>query len=170
MEQIKIIALKNKYLGQASNLVDSVFSNEDIISSPSEALEASLKKEKLDIFIKKNPEIDTLEYFLAVDKKERLIGVTGLYSLKSDKEDSCYLGWYCVEKKYRGKGVGGMLLDHSIREARARKKKYLKIYTSTSSSEAVAQLVYEKNGFYIIKKEKRNKGDYDIIIRQKELS
>jgi len=170
LEMIKAIPLEKKYLIQASHLANTIFPNEKV--SPGEAFEASLDKDKLKTFIKLNNDhndIVTLEYFLALDNKENILGTSGLYSQKSDEKDSYWLGWYCVDEKYRGKGVGKLLLEIAMSEAKNRGKRFLKLYTSTDPNEAKAQIIYEKNGFFITNQEKIKEGEFEIFFRKKEL-
>ncbi|MCG2698377.1 GNAT family N-acetyltransferase [Candidatus Parcubacteria bacterium] len=167
MQMIKVIPLEKKYLIKASKLADSIFPNEEI--PPSKAFEISLDKEKFDNFIKSKNDVKTLEYFVAIDENDSVIGTSGLYSLNSDYKDTYWLGWYCVHQDYRGKGIGKILLDCSIKKARKRGKKFLSLYTSTNPNETAAQKVYEKNGFYITGQKKVKQGNYEIFFRRKEL-
>lgn len=164
---IKAVPLEIKYLAQASHLANAIFPSEKIL--PSEMFEASLNKEKFKNFIKLEKDIKTLEYFLALDHKENVLGTSGLYSLKTDEKDSYWLGWYCVDEKYRGRGVGKLLLDIAINEAKKRGKRFLKLYTSTNPLEAKAQEIYEKNGFYITDQERVKEGEYETFFRKKAL-
>ena len=161
----KIVPLSETYLSQASELANSVFPNEPIL--PSQSFKDSLDKDKFSI-VQGRGVVD-LEYFVAVDKNGKVLGTTGIYSLKEDEKDSCWMGWYCVDEKSRGQGVGKSLLDFCIDGARNKGKKYLKLYTSTHPNEATAQILYENNGFKITGREKMDKGDYEKLYRQKEL-
>jgi GNAT superfamily N-acetyltransferase len=72
-----------------------------------------------------------------------VLGTTRLYSLEKDEKEAYWLGWYCVDPAFRGKGIGGKLLDHAIRKAKERDKKFLRLYTSTSPEEKSAQHIYD---------------------------
>ena len=78
-----------------------------------------------------------------------------------------WIGWFCVHKKYRGRGIGVALLNYSIEVAKERGKRYLSLYTSTDKNEAEAQVLYELNGFYITKR--IYKKGYEILFRRKDL-
>lgn len=124
MNEIKIIPLEKKYLSQTIKLINHIFPDEDtltedfpdISSMPSKELEASLDK-NLNF---KN--YKSLKYFIALNKKDEIVGITGLYSLKSDKQNHCWLGWFCVDKNYRNKGIGNLLLKYSIKKAKKKRK------------------------------------------------
>lgn len=171
LNEIKIIPLEKKYLSDTIKLINHIFPNEDLLSEefpdissiPSKELEASLNK-NLNF---KNYKY--LKYFIALNKKGEIVGTTGLYSLKSDNKDHCWLGWFCVSQKYRNKGIGKLLLNYSVNKAKKEKKKYLNLYTSTNPNEAVAQIIYEKNDFYITKQKRIKQGNYKIFFRQKKL-
>lgn len=164
---IKAVPLEKKYLFQAGKLADAIFLYEK--DTPSEAFEASLDKEKFKTFIKFYVDILSLEYFVALDQKENILGTIGLYTQKSDEKNTDWLGWFCVDEKYRGKGVGQLLLDIAIKEARNRGKRFLKLYTSTNPNEAKAQMLYEKNGFLKTDQESINEGAFETFFRKKEL-
>ncbi len=164
---IKAIPLEKKHLIQASHLANAVFPIEKVF--PGEAFEASLDKVKFKTFIKLETDITTLEYFVALDHKENVLGTSGLYSIKPDEKDSYWLGWFCVDQKYRGKGIGQLLLEKAINEAKNRGKRFLKLYTSTNPSEAKAQIIYEKNGFFITDQERIKEGKFETFFRKKDL-
>jgi GNAT superfamily N-acetyltransferase len=150
---VKIIKLSKGYLKKASLLLNDVFRYESGL--PSVAFEASLDQEKFEQLNRgvKN-KISSLEYFVAVDKSGRVLGTTGLYSQKKDEKEAYWLGWYCVDPAFRGKGIGGKLLDKVIRKAKERGKIFLRLYTSTSPEEKAAQHIYDSKGFITTRKEK----------------
>jgi ribosomal protein S18 acetylase RimI-like enzyme len=165
---IKIEKLTEKYLEDASELVNSVFKDEPIL--PGVAFEASLDQDKFEKLNKESRnKIRSLEYFVAVDDNNSVIGTTGLYALEKDKQDAYWLGWYCVDMKFRGKGIGSKLLDYTIELAKERGKKFLRLYTSTSPEEKAAQLIYESRGFKIIHTEKDKNSEYETIYKELEL-
>lgn len=170
---MKIIPLTKKYLTKAIGLVSSVFPGEDIVSK---AFEASVDKDAFEEFISEYTQVKSLEYFIAVDENDTILGTNGLYSLQEDLDDSYWLGWYCVDPNHRGKGIGKALLNYCVDEAKRRGKKYLKLYTSTDPNEAKAQEVYEKSGFYVYKyngslytKQVQKDKGYEIFFRRKNL-
>jgi GNAT superfamily N-acetyltransferase len=165
---ITIEKLTKKHLEEASALANFVFKSEPIL--PGVAFEASLDKKKFEELngISEN-KIASLEYFVAVDKAEKVLGTTGLYSLEKDKKDVCWLGWYCVDSKFRGKHIGSKLLDYSIDLARERGKKFLHLYTSPSDDEKKAQNVYDSRGFKTTGTEKNEKNKFEIIYKELKL-
>ncbi len=138
--------LNEQYLKEASNLANSVFSYEKIL--PNNAFEASLDRVKLQELREKDYiKAANLEYFVAL-ADSKIVGTTGLYNLTDDPSDVMWVGWYCVAPDYRSQGIGKVLLDFTINEARGRGKKRLRLYTSTRPEEENAQKVYEHNGFW----------------------
>ena len=167
---IKIEELNEENLSEASKLADSIFTSELI--PPSESFEASLDYKKFHILNSKiKGDLASLKYWVAVDgDTNQILGTTGLYEKAQDKDDTAWLGWYCVAPDARGKKVGSELLDHTIQQAKNLNKKFLRLYTSTLPSEAVAQKVYQRKGFKIMKNMGREKKDgYEIFYRQLEL-
>lgn len=163
---INIIPLTKKYLNEGITLVKSTFEDEG--RSLRKELEASVDEKKFSKYIKKyDREMKSIEYFIAVDKTEKVLGIIGLYSISKDFQDTYWLGWYCVDISERGKGIGKALLDYAINVAKKRRKKYLCLFTSTDKNEAKAQKIYDKNGFFITKT--IHKKGYDIIYRKKIL-
>ncbi|MGL4772771.1 MAG: GNAT family N-acetyltransferase [Clostridium sp.] len=165
-ETIEIVPLSKEYLKQASKLVRHVFDDED--EPPTIELEASIDPKKFSIYVEEYDEdLISLEYFIAVENKKKVIGTIGLYSIYCNFENALWIGWYCVDKKYRGKGIGIALLNFAIKEAKNRGMKYLCLYTSTKGREKKAQEIYEKNGFFITQRIKK-KG-YEKLYRKKIL-
>ena len=162
---ITIIPLNKIYLKKAIKLVKSIFKYEK--ESVSLELKASVDNDEFNKYLLyEDNNIRTIEYFIAINNKGKLLGVVGLYSLNSDYLDTYWIGWYCVSKKERGKGIGSILLEYVINEARVRKRKYLKLYTSTYKDEAAAQKLYEKYEFFITS---IFKGKYEQILYRKKI-
>ena len=165
MEAINIIELKNDYLKQAEKLANKVFSDED--SLPSKELRASTSELAFNKYKSRyDNDIKELSYFVAIDNK-KVVGLIGLYSTDCDFQDTSWIGWYCVDPKQRGKGIGKNLLDFAINKAKSEGKKYLSLYTSTDESERASQIVYEKYAFYITHTQKES--GYDLLFRKKTL-
>jgi ribosomal protein S18 acetylase RimI-like enzyme len=157
-------------LSKASALADNIFPEAHV--APSVGFTMSLDKEKLKEFnASNNHEFVTIEYFVAVeDDTHNVTGTTGLYSLKSDETEAYWVGWYCVDPACRGRGIGSLLLDYIISEAKRRGKKFLRLYTSTHPNEAIAQIIYEQKGFRIVPERGREKmNDYEIFYRERVL-
>jgi len=164
---IKAIPLEKKYLEQTSRLANAIFSHDRYI--PSHSFEASLDKDKFKNFLVFKEPVTHLEYFIAIDQKENVLGTSGLFSMGSDDKDSDWLGWFCVDEKFRGAGIGKFLLEHTINKARMRGKKFLKLYTSTHPVETKAQKLYDLNGFFITDQERIIEDGYETFFRMKEL-
>ncbi len=166
MNKVTIIPLTDRYLNQAINLVYSIFPDED--EPISIELFASIHKIRLKEFVNHlDTEIKSLKYFIATDNHDRVIGIIGLYTTNEDYEDTYWVGWYAVDLNERGKGIGRALLEHVIKIAKKSGKTNLCLYTSTDPDEATAQILYEKNGFEITKRVKKE--DYDLLYRRKLL-
>jgi len=156
-------------LNEAETLRDKIFSQID--KKEQKTLEASIDKETLSYVLKEN-EIKDIQYWVAKDKKNsRIIAMTGLYTELEDDEDSCWLGWFCLDKRYRGKGFGKELLNFSIEQAKSLSKRYLHIYTYNSKEYKVAINMYKSYGFkeYHVKNTRYKRDMYfNINIRDKK--
>lgn len=163
---IRAKPLTKKYLIQASRLGDSVFYYEEI--PPNVEIGANLDPERLEKFKKTYDKAVSTESYVALDGEE-LVGIPGLYGLKEDADVAFWLGWFCVDSMHRGKGVGDLLLEYTIEEARKKGAKYLRLYTSTRPEEMAAQKLYEKKGFKLMKRNSKKDGQYKIVYREKVL-
>jgi len=152
--------LSSNTLLAAESLRDKIFV--DIEDKEKALLEASLNKETLSSVYKKN-EIKEMQYWVARDKKTlQVIALTGLYTEKEDDEDSCWLGWFCLDERYRGKGFGKELFNFSIEQAKSTSKRYLHIYTYNGKEYKVAINMYNSYGFkeYNVKNTKYKRDMY----------
>ena len=150
---IKIESLTEKTLREAIDLVDTVFPVQG--EEPARIVfPASLNLEKYKDFLLE-VQIPELRYWLAIDDSGKVAGTTGLYCYEFDKEEACWLGWFCVDPNTRKKGTGTQLLQFSIREAKKQGKRFLRLYTSTDPNESNAHRLYEKHGFVKLSKEER---------------
>ena len=83
---IKIIPLNEFYLKQTIKLVKSIFKYEK--ESVSLELKASVDNDEFNKYLLyEDNNIRTLEYFIAINNKGKILGVVGLYSLNSDYLD-----------------------------------------------------------------------------------
>lgn len=95
-----------------------------------------------------NSFISTMNYWVMKDMERNcVIGLTGLYQEPSDNTDECWVGWFCVDPVYRGKGYGKKLFDFTMKKAQNTGKKYLHIYTYNSKKFQPAINMYKKQGF-----------------------
>ena len=162
---MKIVPLSKETLKQAIDLTLKSFleSKPEDFDYPEKWLKYSLEmKEK-----QENKYVSELGYWVAIDNK-KVIGISGLYSLPDDK-DANWLGWTCVDPEYRGKKIGGKLLDLMIEKARKNKKKFLRLYTDTRENERVARILYKKRGFVETKRKKDKVHGGDIIYMELKL-
>lgn len=108
---------------------------------------------------------DKIAFDACIDETGTVIGTTGLYRYKQDAHEAVWLAWFCVAPSARGRGIGQLLLDHTVRLARDLGFERIRLYTSTSAAEATAQQLYEKNGFV---ETKRSPGLMtSLILREK---
>lgn len=137
--------LSRNTLLAAKLLRDKIFV--DLEDKEKALLEASLNKDTLSYVYKQN-EIKEMQYWIARDKKTlQVIALTGLYIEEEDDEDSCWLGWFCLDERYRGKGFGKELFNFSIEQVKRISKRYLHIYTYNSKKYKPAIHMYKSYGF-----------------------
>jgi len=154
-------------------MANSVFP--DTKRPPSVGLEASLDsnivREMSESNGKHGSQFNWFKYWIALDDEvDKVAGVIGIYEEVEDADEACWLGWFCVDPAFRKRGIGTMLLDYAIDQANKLGKRYLRLYTSTDSSEAVAQQVYEKRGFRIMdERPRKSVGEYEIFYRELDL-
>ena len=93
-------------------------------------------------------QISYLEYFVMLDPKtKQVVGLTGIYTEEEDADNICWLGWFCIDKDYRRRGLGKKLLEYSICKAKELNKQYLHLYTYNSEEFQPAIKFYEQYGF-----------------------
>jgi len=150
---IKKLTLKT--LKQANDLVLSTFKSLDEYEKKN--LIASLFPNRFKEVYTKN-EIKEMEYFVyLVDNK--VVGVVGLYREIEDNKDECWLGWFCVEKRYRNQKIGKKLFEYMLNLAKQRDKKTMYIYTYNSKMYQKAISMYQNYGFTQIKVKSKYKKD-----------
>jgi len=145
--KIVIKKISEENLSKAGKLTNSIFPDE--VTAPSVGLAASFDNKAFKLINSKNSnKFNWFKYWVAVDpKSDKALGTIGIYEEKSDSDDSCWLGWYCVDPEYRGNHLGSMLMDFAVTQAESIGKKYLKVFTSKGESRAAAHHVYKKYGF-----------------------
>ncbi len=164
-------AISPENIREATSLVHSVFVEDAAEEeSPGKAYLASLYPEKYQD-LRKRWDTKTMHYYLVRDLLSgESVGVTGFYTELSDPEEVAWLGWFCVDPLRRRKGLGGAILEWTIREVRKRGFKKFRLYTSTNPNEAAAQILYEKMGFQLIGREEfEEKKPYTILYRELSL-
>jgi len=133
--QIEVLPLSYDVLNDTISLLKEIFiSKEDQNIFP-----LSLKESLSEANSKKT-------YWIAVEKRTNVIGITGLYNDSHDK-DTVWLGWFGVHPAYRNRGVGSALLEFAIKEACRRGFGILKLYTSSDKNEKNAHKLYGRFGF-----------------------
>ena len=147
---------------EAINLLDLVFVDQG--NEPARiAFLASLDPEQYKEFLL-GVKITELRYWLTIDDSGKVVGTTGLYCYEIDKEETYWLGWFCVHPNARNQGIGTRLLQFSIEEAKKHGKKFLRLYTSTDPNESDAHKLYEKHKFIKLpKKESWFDTEFEIL-------
>ena len=140
-------------LKEAEKLRDRIF-KEDLEDIERDLLLASLNPERYKKVYEIN-EMETLNYWVARDKtSKQVIGLTGIYREKTDDKDECWLGWFCIDEKYRGKAFGKQLLEFSIEQAKKMQNSCLHVYTYKAKRFQKAIAMYRKYGFKEYQEEK----------------
>lgn len=136
-------SLSPKSLTGAIELRDKIF--KDMTQEEKLSLNASLDKETYRSYYEESG-IKSMEYWVLVDTKDKVIGLTGIY-VEEDEISTCSLGWFCLDKHYRGRGIGEALLEFSIAHAKLLSMQFLTLYTEDSKMYRPAIALYKKYGF-----------------------
>ncbi|NOX15236.1 MAG: GNAT family N-acetyltransferase, partial [Epsilonproteobacteria bacterium] len=103
-----IESLSYMTLKAVENLRDRIF-KDDLEELEKDLLLASLDTIKYKKVCEEN-EVISISYWIARDIASReVIGLTGIYTEADD--ESCWLGWFCIDENYRGKNFGKKLLE-----------------------------------------------------------
>jgi GNAT superfamily N-acetyltransferase len=162
-----IIACTDELMPDAESLVKSVFPSMTLL-------------ERLSFIAIRRPESlagrllmwfagvkSKVAFSVYIDEAGAVLGTTGLYQYKRDAQEAVWVGWFCVDPKARGKGIGQKLIEHTICLAVQAGFRRVRLYTSTDPNEEAAQRLYEKNGF---KEISRKNGLFTTkIFREKEI-
>ncbi len=90
----------------------------------------------------------SLQYFVALDEgANRLVGITGIYTIETDENKAAWISWFCVDTNYRTRGIGKQLLEFTIARARQIGKQFLRLYTEKIPNEMQAHRLYEQYNF-----------------------
>lgn len=149
---MRIEPLSKSTLKEATILVTNIFGcKPDDFDSPQKWFPASLSPNTIrSKEIYKSYDTIYLRYYVGIDENSgKVIGTTGIYTVKEDEKDSAWIAWFCVDTKFRGKGYGAQLLDYTINLAKKMNKKFIKLYTSYNLDIKKAMEMYEKRGFRI---------------------
>lgn len=159
-------------LDEAIKLVNQVFPyQQTLFDKASFAFPFSLKKKSIITKIVSSiVGFTEVRYWLAIDEVSRkIIGTTGLYDYKQDKNEAWWLAWTCVDAEFRGQGIGGKLVDFAIEKARAEGKNFIRLYTWNYPDQAAALTLYKKRGFRISGEEKIRRTEFKKIYMELEL-
>ena len=141
--EIVIKNLTNENIEESCELLLNTFP--DITKKDKNNLASSIETSRSNLYCK---------YFVLSKKlSNKVIGITGIYEELKDSNDSCWLGWFCIDKEYQGQGYSKKLLDFSIDKALSLGKKQMKIYTYDSSESKKAIGLYKSYGFDVFNKE-----------------
>ena len=166
---ISIKPLTKKTLGSAIKLLGRTFPYEKEL--PEICLRASLNPRPYRKIFAKRGTVG-LKYWTALDRREKVIGMVGLYSYKKDRKEASWLGWFAVSPGCRKHGVGTKLLNFAIYNAKLTGKRYLRLYTSMHPNELESHRLYEERGFVKVREEdtpgwKGKKIVYEMGLREK---
>ncbi|OGH69909.1 MAG: hypothetical protein A2754_03940 [Candidatus Magasanikbacteria bacterium RIFCSPHIGHO2_01_FULL_47_8] len=131
---MKIVPLEKTHLSQVNKLLHKTFDDYNKYHTFEQSTEY--------FHVRKNRSLFWKCWVLLNGSK--VIGITGLYETKKNGE--VWVGWYCIDKAYRGKGYGRNLLRWTIAQAKRRGYHTLKLWTSDAKAEAAAQFLYESLG------------------------
>lgn len=167
---MKIVPLSKKNINEAIALANSIFPDDaQLYDSPFNDYWAYLEPEKNKSYWQNN-KLSSLEYFLVVDESTyKITGATGLYAHNDEPKDLVWLGWFYIDPKERGKGLGQLTLEWTVKRAKEKGFKKLRLWTTEDPNETAAQKLYEKLGFKIIKKEKKNDQKYLVLYRERKI-
>ena len=89
----------------------------------------------------------TYQVAIASGSQDRVVGLAGLYML-CDQPSVAWLGWYGVDARCRGRGLGRTILRATIDEARSRNHETLRLWTTANPTLTVAATeLYRAFGF-----------------------
>lgn len=168
MSALALRPLSRAALAEAITLANRIFPDDiDSAEAPAAVYTASLEPDAYREEIKA-ASIRTLSYWVLPDYTGTLVGFTGLYTRLGDDPTVAWLGWFGVAPEARGRGLGRAILESTIAIAVARGFTALRLYTTDSPNEAVAQKLYEKLGFKVTRTE-RGEG-FTTLYREKNLA
>jgi GNAT superfamily N-acetyltransferase len=135
---IRIEPLSKKTLSEAIELLESIFEYRPDQEQIRKNLGDSISNQGF-----------SKEYWVAISVEGKVIGTVGLYkqSWKRNNDNILWLGWFGVHPSYRRRGIGSMLLNFAVSEAKKKKARELRLYTSREENEMPAHRLYKKYNF-----------------------
>lgn len=127
------------------------------INTVSEIVNKALREDfpyKEETILSYQKDVFNKQYFIDLfkNKKNAILGayknkeIVGFIALKADFGGVLFIDWLAVEKKYRGKGIGSMLLQKTEQWALGNKFHYLYLFTETEKNKEF----YTSRGFRYI--------------------
>lgn len=155
-KDIEIVPLSKDTIQEGLFLLQKVFHTFMGEEDPYYWFKVSLEPEKnKKVMLKRG--VSEVRYFIVKDKtNNKIIGTTGLYHLTKDPKDTVWLGFYCLDSEYRGRGLGKEVLQWTIEKAKKEGNTTLCLYTTPNGDLAVAQVIYDKFGFITTKTEEKD--------------
>ena len=92
---------------------------------------------------------DKNKKILVVDFNNTVIGYLSLEIYKD--EDYCYIDDFCIDEKYRGKGIGSSLIEESIKITKEYKINNIRLHVFSFNTQAIK--LYTKYDFNEISRE-----------------
>ena len=148
-------------LEAATALRDSVFKH--MTKEEALSLKAYVHKSDYAKWYSESGITSLYSWVLVETATDKVVGLTGLYTEEDDTEDTCWLGWFCVDPDYRKLGLGQALLNFSISEAKRMEKTRLKLYTYNSEEFWDAIKLYEWYGFQLLDSGKKKARRKDLV-------
>jgi GNAT superfamily N-acetyltransferase len=161
---LKIELLDRDRFIETQYLINKIFKKQSLLEKLSLRVYLN-KKNKVINFLIMLFGYDEINYWVGIYDNQ-VIGTIGLYTMKKDSKEAYWLGWYSVDEKYRGMGFGKKLIEFSENKARKNGKKYLRLYTTDSENLKLANKIYEKRNYKIIRKKYNKKSDCMYIFRE----
>jgi GNAT superfamily N-acetyltransferase len=149
----QIVPVSAKNIEEALALLQKVFITFTDEEDPYLWFKLSIEPEKNQkLMLEKG--VRDIRYFAVLDDK-KIIGTTGLYHLVRDPNNTVWLGFYCLDESYRGKGLGRKILQWTVDKAKTEGNKMMQLYTSPNPGLETAEQVYKKFGFKVTKTEEK---------------
>lgn len=74
-------------------------------------------------------------------------GVAGLYRRDKDPADECWVGWFGLRRRFRGRGCAAAAIRALLELARIEGFRRIRVYTAADNESAIK--VYERAGFKV---------------------